>query len=329
MTVEVPRAGIHTAVQDLGRPGFRQFGVSAGGVLDPIAARTANLLVGNEESAAVLETAFGGLRIRFTDARIAAWCGASFEVRRESDIVPPGRVFAGQAGDELSFHGPAEGMRAWIAISGGIDVPVELRSRSTDIRGSFGGHEGRCLRDGDLLPLGVETRDTANIRKTLSGTGLASWGANTELCQRGISRPVLRVIRGQEWARFDMATHRGFFEQSFEITPASDRMGLRLAGTPLAFLGVHAEMVSQGIMPGTIQVPRDGQPIVLLADCQTVGGYPRIAHVITADLSLAAQLRPGDKVSFREVSLDEARALIAAQEKAVETLRIGVRLRSA
>src|SRR5215471_16698136 len=153
MKVEIVRAGFLTSVQDLGRTGFRQFGVSTGGALDLFALRIANLLVGNDETAAGLEITLGGLQLRFEDERTVAWCGGEFDVQIGSRALPAGHVAHLQRGDELKFRRAQFGCRCWLAISGGIDVPVTLGSRSTDLRANFGGLEGRTLRDGDVLPL--------------------------------------------------------------------------------------------------------------------------------------------------------------------------------
>ena len=153
MNAVVTRAGFLTSVQDLGRTGFRQFGVSTSGALDPFALRVANLLVGNDEGAAGLEITLGGLQLRFEDERIVAWCGGEFDVQIGSRALPAGHVAHLQPGDELKFGRAQIGCRCWLAISGGIDVPVVLGSRSTDLRANFGGFEGRALRDGDVIPL--------------------------------------------------------------------------------------------------------------------------------------------------------------------------------
>jgi biotin-dependent carboxylase-like uncharacterized protein len=166
MSLIVERAGFFSSVQDLGRTGFRQFGVSTSGALDSFALRVANLLVGNEAGAAGIEITFGGLQLRFNDERIVAWCGGEFEVEIGSQSLPAGHVARLQAGDELKFRTPQIGCRAWLAISGAVDVPIVLGSRSTDLRANFGGFDGRTLRDGDLIPLGPRPRSSASAEAT-------------------------------------------------------------------------------------------------------------------------------------------------------------------
>lgn len=322
MNVTVTRAGFLTTVQDLGRPGHRASGVSAGGALDQHALAVANLLVGNVESAAGLEATIGKLRLRFADNRIVAWCGGNFDVQ-----VPAGKLLAGRAallaaGDELHAAAPANGARAWFAISGGIDVPLVLGSRSTDLRSNFGGFGGRVLRDADVLPLGMSplsARPTLESRRT-------NWSAPNEWSSTAPRHPFLRVVRGADAARFDEATLQSLLQEPFTATSEADRMGVRLEGPELNRLDKN-ELLSEAVTPGTIQIPPDGKPILLLGDCQTIGGYPKIAHVITVDFAAAAQLRPGAAVRFAEVSLASAQRLLLERERDLDWFRAGVALK--
>lgn len=323
MSATILRAGFLTTIQDLGRIGFREFGVSVGGALDQHALRVANLLVGNEESAAGLEITLGGLRIRFDDEQIVAWCGGEFDLRVGSTTVPAGHAAVVRAGEELIFNPPRLGCRSWLAISGGIDVPTVLKSRSTDLRGSFGGLEGRALRDGDWLPLG---KPLALVRAS-APQKISSWSAPVEWTGTAKAEPVLRFIRGADWARFNSSSHLALTADSFTVSSDSDRMGARLNGPELK-RNEDVDLVSEAVAPGTMQVPRSGQPIILLGDCQTIGGYPKIAHVITVDLPTAAQLRGGDSVRFREISLADAHALLAERESAFNCFRTGLSLRT-
>src|SRR5437867_7132665 len=181
MKIIVTRAGFLTSVQDLGRSGYRQFGVSLGGALDAFALRVANLLVGNNESAAGLEITFGGLQLRFADERIVAWCGGEFDVRVGSTSLPAGHAASVRGNEELVFKQPKAGCRCWLAISGGIDVPIVLGSRSTDLRANFGGLDGRALRDGDVIPLGPRSGSSASAEATadrpIPATRISSWTA--------------------------------------------------------------------------------------------------------------------------------------------------------
>jgi len=322
MNAVVTRAGFLTSVQDLGRTGFRQFGVSTSGALDPFALRVANLLVGNDEGAAGLEITLGGLQLRFEDERIVAWCGGEFEVQIGSRALPAGHVAHLQAGDELKFDRAQIGCRCWLAISGGIDVPVVLGSSSTDLRANFGGIEGRALRDEDVIPLSKWPGSPTPV------TAISSWTAPHDWASPTSHYPSLRFIRGVDWNRFDDVTIQRFTQHEFSVSPDSDRMGVRLDGPELK-REEETDLISEAVAPGTIQVPPSGKPILLLGDCQTIGGYPKIAHVITVDLGVAAQLRAGDGVRFVEVSLQDAHRLLMERERDLERFRIGLSLQRA
>jgi antagonist of KipI len=322
MPAVVQRAGFQTSVQDLGRTGFRQSGVSTSGALDPFALRVANLLVGNDEDAAGLEITLGGLQLRFEDDRTVAWCGGDFDVQIGSRALPAGHVAHVQDGAELRFARAQIGCRCWLAISGGIDVPVVLNSRSTDLRANFGGLQGRTLRDGDQLPLGEFRQPSRRVGTTEE---ISSWTGPHDWVSPAQRHPALRFIRGIDWQRFDASTLQRFTSEAFAVSSDSDRMGVRLEGVELK-RNDEADLISQGVAPGTIQVPPGGKPILLLGDCQTIGGYPKIAHVITVDLGIAAQLRAGDGVRLLEVSLQDAYRLLIERERDLERFRIGLSL---
>jgi antagonist of KipI len=323
MALNIIRAVFLTSVQDLGRTGLRQFGVSTSGALDSFALRVANLLVGNDEGAAGLEITLGGLQLRFEDERIVAWCGGEFDVQIGSRALPAGHVAHLQAGDDLKFGRAQIGCRCWLAISGGIDVPVVLGSRSTDLRANFGGLEGRRLRDGDQLSLG-EFRQS----ETAATAGISSWTAPHDWASPASRHPSLRFIRGVDWNRFNDVTIQRFTQHEFTVSPDSDRMGVRFDGSELKRED-ETDLISEAVAPGTIQVPPSGKPILLLGDCQTIGGYPKIAQVITVDLGIAAQLRAGDRVRFFEVSLQDAHRLLMERQHDLERFRIGLSLQRA
>jgi antagonist of KipI len=329
MNAVVTQAGFLTSVQDLGRTGFRQFGVSTSGALDSFALRVANLLVGNDEGAAGLEITLGGLQLRFEDERIVAWCGGEFDVQIGSRALPTGHVAHLQRGDELKFGRAQIGCRCWLAISGGIDVPVVLGSRSTDLRANFGGIEGLALRDGDVVLLAPRPGSSAFAKATADksppAAGISSWTAPHDWASPASRHPSLRFIRGVDWSRFDDVTIQRFKIHEFSVSSDSDRMGVRLDGPELKRQD-QTDLISEAVAPGTIQVPPSGKPILLLEDCQTIGGYPKIAHVITVDLGVAAQLRAGDRVRFSEVSLQDAHRLLMERERDLERFRIGLSL---
>jgi antagonist of KipI len=322
MNLYVTRAGFLTSVQDLGRTGLREFGVSPSGALDSFALRVANLLVGNDEDVAGFEITLGGLQLRFEDERIVAWCGGEFDVHAGSIALPAGHAALLPASEGLKFGRPRIGCRCWLAVSGGIDMPLVLSSRSTDLRANFGGFEGRTLRDGDVIPLGHRPGSPT------PATGISSWTAPHDWVSPAKRDPILRFVRGCDWDRFDASTLQGLTSEEFTVSPDSDRMGLRFDSPELKRQD-NVDLTSEAVAPGTIQVPPSGKPILLLGDCQTIGGYPKIAHVITVDLGIAAQLRAGDHVRFSEVSLSDAHRLLLERERELERFRIGLNLQRA
>ena len=320
MSLIVERAGFFSSVQDLGRVGFREFGVSTSGALDSFALRVANLLVGNEDGAAGLEITFGGLQLRFQDERIVAWCGGQFDVQIGSWPLLTGRVARLQAGDELKFGRAQIGCRCWLAVSGGLDVAPILGSRSTDLRANFGGLDGRAVRDGDILPLGPQPGSPFPATERIS-----SWTAPHDWVSPAKRNPILRFIRGSDWAGFNDLTIQRFTNSNFTVLPDSDRMGVRFDGPELK-RDDDVSLISEAVARGTIQVPPNGKPILLLGDCQTIGGYPKIAHVITFDLGVAAQVRAGDAIRFSEISLADAHQLAVERERELDRFRIGLSL---
>ena len=315
MTVSVISAGFQTTVQDCGRTGLRKFGVTPGGALDPISLRLVNLLVGNLECTAGLECVSGRLRLRFHDERILAWSGGEFEVRLGDKLVPV--LHCARVSTDIEIL-PQRGGRAWLAISGGINVPEILGSRATDLRAHFGGWEGRALRDGNELPLGVESELCARVRDEIPDH-VSDWSA-PRFVARG---KLLRIIGGKNW---DDNIGDKLLAQKFRIAMDSDRMGLRLEGEEIASAS-RRELVSEAVTPGTIQLPPSGAPVVLLQGCQTIGGYPKIAHVITVDLGYAAQLQPLDEVRFELIELEEARQLLRKREREIALFRAGLEAR--
>ncbi|HEX5176012.1 MAG TPA: biotin-dependent carboxyltransferase family protein [Chthoniobacteraceae bacterium] len=319
--ITVVRAGPLTSVQDLGRPGYRALGVSRGGALDLRAAQVANLLVGNPAEAGLLEITLGAVQLRFADARAVAWCGGEFAVQVAETAIPAGRPAFVNRGELLKIAASRCGCRAWLAIGGGVEVPMVLDSRSTDLRSAFGGYKGRALQDGDEVSLGQAGR------LSTEGGRIAPWGAPQEWVLTAMHLPILRVVRGADWQRFEQGARKAFLETEFTVSAQADRMGVRLEGAELARINKR-EMLSEAVAPGTVQVANDGQPILLLGDCQTIGGYPKIAHVITVDLGAAAQLQPNDVVRFEEVTPSEAEALFLEREIDLQLFQAGLALRN-
>ena len=283
----------------------------------------ANLLAGNDESAAGLELTFGGLRLRFADDRIVVWGGGDFNARVGSTSVAAGHPALVRGGEEFSIESPTCGCRAWLAISGGIDVPVVLGSRSGDLRAGFGGIKGRPIRDGEEFPLGENSARSRVLIDKLRGDKIGRWKPPHDWSSTARRTPALRYVRGADSRRFLESALQSLNNESFFVSPDSDRMGIRLDG-PRLERREDVDLLSEAVAPGTVQVPPSGKPILLLNDCQTIGGYPKIAHVITVDLPTATQLCPGDRVRFAEVSIADAHALLLERERNLEQFRRGL-----
>lgn len=318
-TMSLTSAGFQTTVQDCGRVGLRKYGVTPGGALDPVSLRLANLLVGNSECGAGLECASGRLRLRFHDERLLAWAGGAFELRMAGKPVSALHCACVSIDTEIQIV-PQGGGRLWLAISGGIDVPEILGSRTTDLRAHFGGWQGRVLRDGDELPLGVESESCSQMRDEIPDR-VSDWSAPQFVTRK----KFLRIVRGRHW---DDETGGKLLGQKFRVAMNSDRMGLRLEGEEIA-PSRRGELVSEAVAPGTIQLPPNGAPLLLLQGCQTIGGYPKIAHVITVDLGWAAQLQPLDEVRFELIELEGATELLRERERDLALFRAGLQARFA
>lgn len=330
MTLRIEHPGLLTTVQDLGRPGHQHEGIPAGGAMDPVALRVANLLVGNDEGAAALEITVSGPRIVLDAPALIALGGAGLGATIDDVPVPAWRPVRVAPGATLAFRGAGSGCRAYLAVAGGIDVPVVLGSRSTYLRAGIGGVEGRALRRGDVLssgtPAALGARIAAAIAEPRSGASVAAWGAGPTLRPPYSVAPVVRLLPGAHADALTTASRRLLHDAELRVDPRSDRMGYRLAGATLE-LRAPLELLSEPVAFGTVQLPPGGQPIVLMADRQTTGGYPRIGEVATADLPLLAQLRPGDRLRFRPVSLAEAQALYLQRERDIAEARRAIELR--
>lgn len=296
--MEILDPGFLTTVQDLGRIGWARYGVPPSGPLDEAAFRAANLLVGNEPNTAGLEITLVGPTLRLWRPALVAVCGADFDLWIGRLKVPTWHALFVRAGKVLRFGQRRSGARAYLAIDGGLDLPLYLDSRATYLPGGFGGLEGRPLRRGDRLPLG-------RPRQHPAGRAGRAWPSDRRLLYA--ARPTLRVVMGPQDEHFTNGALDTFLTADYELLPESNRMGARLRGPEIAHRG-EGNIVSDGVVTGSVQIPANGQPIVMLADHQTTGGYPKIATVVRADLPLLAQCLPGDRVRFRAVALEEARA---------------------
>ncbi|MFC4004952.1 biotin-dependent carboxyltransferase family protein [Prauserella oleivorans] len=322
----VHSGGLYTTVQDAGRDGYYDIGMPPSGAMDQFSYRAANLLVGNPEGAAALEATYIAPKLEFTDDRLVAVTGADGPVTLGGEPVEPWTTIKVGAGDVLEFSMITGGCRTYIAVSGGIDVPEYLGSRSTYMLTGLGGFEGRKLADGDRLPLGKE-----------SGNGAPKPGSAVAESLRPRFEPVteVRTVVGLCSYRLSEAGMRSFLETTWKVTKDADRVGYRLRGGTLEFVEREqpfgagsdpANVVDLGYPIGSIQVPGGDEPIVLLNDAVTGGGYATIGTVISADRDRLAQTKTGDSVSFVPIDVDEA--IAARRERRQRLDRISTELRS-
>ena len=304
-SVSVIRPGMLTTVQDAGRWGFQSSGVPVAGPMDPVSHRLANALVGNSRDAALLEITLLGPDLEFHDERLVAVTGAEFDLALDGHPVPSHAPFTVAAGSRLRFGTRRLGARAYLAVSGGINVPPTLGSRSTHLVSAMGGVDGRALIAGDRLPLGHPER--------LQGTALAPQAAIVALSDR---RATIRVLPGPQVEYFAERALDVLQSGPYVIAQNSDRMGFRLDGPRLTHAR-GADIISDATPLGVLQVPASGQPILLMADRQTTGGYPKIATVIAADITSAGQLGPGDAITFQVCTPHDALTALIAQERAL------------
>ncbi|HVV96614.1 MAG TPA: biotin-dependent carboxyltransferase family protein [Rhodanobacteraceae bacterium] len=314
MSVEVLKAGLLTTVQDLGRFGCAMLGVGRAGVMDDAAMRIANALVGNAIDAPVLELTLVGPRLRFDAAATIAIAGAEFSAHIGDREIDAWRPIDIEAGEEIEIGHARRGLRAWLAICGGIVVEPTLGSASTDVNAGLGGFDGRALRNGDRLEIGTFFRFAPSPAKRPS-----TWSIDPRpWFDSDPDRPI-RLVRGTHFDTLDAASRSRLFEMRFRVASESNRVGVRLDGSRLA-LASPIELVSEPLAFGTLQLPPDGQPIALMAEHPTVGGYPRIAQIALVDLPRLAQRRPGETVRFAEIDLDAAQTRYLERERALAKL---------
>jgi biotin-dependent carboxylase-like uncharacterized protein len=306
--IEVVRPGLLTTVQDLGRWGWQAWGVSVSGPMDRRAHRAANGLIGNPPDAATLEITFVGPELLFDDDRTVAVCGADFILTIGNHLAASGKAFRVPRGGRLRFGGHRRGTRAYLAVEGGIAVDPVFGSRATHLPSRLGGYEGRALVAGDRMPLGASAVNQPGRPSTLP-------------LDVPNGRARLRVLPAAAHAdRFERDALTHLQSQPYTIRHESDRMGYRLEGRRVRALS-GGDQLSEPSPPGSLQIPPSGDPILLMADCQTMGGYPVVGTVISADLGLAGQLGPGDVITFTACSRQEAVAALIAQERSLMTIR--------
>lgn len=308
---EVVAPGLQTTVQDLGRTGFGRYGVAASGALDPFALRVGNLLVGNPENSACLETMLMGLRLRALCDIMVAVTGADLQLHCDGKPFPMWRSQLVEKGREIQFKGPRSGFRSYLAVAGGFHVTEVMGSSATNLPAGFGGLDGRGLQIGDVLSGRHPEAHLDFTARKLADQEIPVYP----------EKWLLRVVPGPQDGHFTAGGHNSLFTSEYTVSPLSDRTGIRLSGEFIESRSDVAEsIISEGVISGAIQVPGDGQPIIILNETVT-GGYRKIATVIGADLHFLGQIKPGDRVEFEAVSLEVADSALREMEDKILRLR--------
>lgn len=332
MSIKILKPGLLTTVQDLGRYGYQKYGVIVSGVMDSNSFRLANLLVNNELNTPVLEMTIVGPTVEFQEDTLIAICGADMSPEINGCPVQVNKSVWVEKASTLTFKSAKSGCRTYIAIAGGIDVPPVMGSYSTYLRAGIGGCNGRALQKNDTLSVGFPSNYAKEMmnRMRLKADGNLflemDWGVSLGFPSDNYDGTMIRTIPGRQAEWFTEESRKLFLSETFKVSTQSDRMGYRLNGPELA-LQNQKDLLSEAVAFGTIQVPPDGNPIVLMADRQTTGGYPKIGQVVTADLPAMAQLKPGDTIYFKEIEHSEAQALLVENEERFEQLKVGINLK--
>jgi len=315
MGFSVIKAGMQTTIQDLGRFGFQKFGMVVSGAMDALALRLGNIILGNDEHMAGLECTTIGPTLSFDQAQLIAITGADLSARLDGVLVALWKPIFVAAGSVLSFGKPVSGCRAYICFQNGLEIPDIMDSQSTYLKAKIGGWHGRALQKDDRIAF-----CSAYNKPVFS----FNWRLSSQL-YTDLSLTKIRVIKGPQFDDFEQESIVQFISESFGITALSDRMGYRLNSLPLR-LTKPMELLSSAVTFGTVQVPPQGQAIVLMADHPTTGGYPVLAQVARVDLSLLAQKQVGDQLQFELISLTEAHQLLKNQEQQLNQLKRSIAL---
>jgi antagonist of KipI len=311
MSVTIQKAGILDTLQDLGRRGYQQWGVNPGGAMDRFSMQVANILVGNEPEEAVIEIHFPASVFLFNRRALIAISGSNLTPVVNGQSVPNNQPIWMNEKDILEFKKPVDGSRTYLSLAGGWDIPVWLNSKSTHLKLMTGGWKGRGLQKADQLPFKKQWDDTSHNRRILPWKAGPDWGDEFN---------EIAVVPGREWPLLQEDAKKKFLEEPFLIRPESDRMGYRLAAKGMTMIS-STEVLSTAVDFGTIQLLPDGSLMILMADHQTTGGYPRLAHVISAQLSRLAAQKPGDRISFCITDIDTAEKLWLKQQQHLQQLQ--------
>lgn len=315
MSMEIKNPGALTTIQDLGRFGYMNKGFSPSGAVDTFSMKVANALVGNSPGEAVLEATMLGPSIQFHGSAVLAVTGADMDLKLNGVPGPMYRAFSVKAGDLLSFGYARSGCRTYIAAAGGINIEPVLGSRSTNLKCGLGGFHGRALRTGDCMELVREMKSLSFMDRRFYEPGREEFRA--AVSADGL--PVLRAVRGPQDEYFTEKGLRTLTESVYTVTNDSNRMACKLTGEPVEFVN-SGDIISDGITTGSIQVSSGGMPIIMLADHQTTGGYAKIGTVISVDIPVIGQRKPGEKVRFAFVTVEEAQKLYMQEQRLLKSL---------
>jgi len=299
--IKFMNGGLLTTIQDLGRYGYQKYGMPVAGAMDSYSLQLANWLVGNSRNEACFEITYLGPEIEFQSAATIGICGAMMQPMINGKMIAMNTCHQVKIGDMLTMGTVQKGMRAYLSIAGGIKIPEIMGSKSTYLRGKIGGFKGRKIETGDNIEIGDKLiHQTKALPKALLPVFR--------------NKQVIRVISGTEYNAFDQEGIHTFLNTEYTISNQNDRMGYRLSGPTIKHKS-GADIISSGIVHGSVQVPGHGEPIIMMADHQTVGGYTKIANVISVDIPVLAQMKAGDKIRFKEITLEAAQELIKKQEE--------------
>lgn len=327
MTVNVLQPGLLTTIQDLGRYGSQKYGVIVSGAMDSYSLRVANLLVGNAEGEGALEITLFGTTLQFDKDSLLAITGGDLQATIDGEKAPMWRPILIRKGSILRFKSAINGCRAYVAFAGGIIVPPVMDSKSTYLRAGIGGLQGRALQKGDTFECGeMSALNKSLAQQAEKMTEHATWSVNFSALINLQQVQTIRVLKGTEFTRFDQNSQQTLFSEPYTLSTQADRMGYRLEG-PILSLADTFELLSESVTYGTIQIPPNGQPIILMADRQTTGGYPKIGQIISADLSSLAQLQPTSVIHFQEISLEEAETELLKKERLLDDIKMGIQLK--
>jgi len=318
MSITIFKPGIMSSVQDLGRWGYQQYGVPISGTMDKISASLANIICGNDENEAVIEMTLHGSSMAFNESSFCSFTGGGCTLYIENHELPFNKLLHIPACTTLETKPSPEGCRAYLAVSGGFEIEKKMESASTYAVSQLGGINGRNLKTGDMLSFKKANRsfDLSSMKTLFNEIRVSHWQVPNNL---GVGEKInsIHVVAGPEYDRFDEASKNKFFQSTFTIGMKSNRMGYRLEGEKL-LLKEKQELVSTPVTAGIIQVTHEGDPIILMADAQTTGGYPRIARVCSVDIARLAQLRPGSMIQFKEITENES---LLMRDKVAEMLK--------